>query len=204
MDHKNFDLNQFREQFNLLKGKLAQQEIVTESDIKSATKKSIGWIKRSGMLYLIVCVASIPFCTIALMHMGFSLPFTCATAVYTFAAALITFITHRAVCGSDKLVESSSLLEVSKAYALLRRRYMQTMAISIPALSGWCIWLYFDTVIKFPDNPVMASKVLTAIIVGLVVGGPIGIWRYIKTIRHADGILAHVKELQEHEAQENE
>lgn len=203
MDHKNHDLKEFREQFNLLKGKLSKQEIVTESDIKSATKKSIGWIKRSGMLYLIVCVASIPFCSIALMHMGFSIPFTCATAVYTFAAALITFITHRAVCGSDRWIESS-LLEVSEAYAKLRRRYMQTMAISIPALSGWCIWLYFDTVIKFPDNPEMASKVLEAIIVGLVVGAPIGIWRYIKTIRHADGILAHVKELQEHDAQANE
>ena len=203
MDHKNHDFKEFREQFNLLKSKLAKQEIVTESDIKSATKKSIGWIKRSGMLYLIVCVASIPFCSIALMHMGFSIPFTCATAVYTFAAALITFITHRAVCGSDRWIDSS-LLEVSEAYAKLRRRYMQTMAISIPALSGWCIWLYFDTVIKFPDNPEMASKVLTAIIAGLVVGGPIGIWRYIKTIRHADGILAHVKELQEHDAQENE
>ena len=203
MDHKNHDLKEFREQFNLLKGKLSKQEIVTESDIKSATKKSIGWIKRSGMLYLIVCVASIPFCSIALMHMGFSVPFTCATAVYTFAAALITFITHRAVCGSDRWIESS-LLEVSEAYAKLRRRYMQTMAISIPALSGWCIWLYFDTVIKFPDNPEMASKVLEAIIVGLVIGAPIGIWRYIKTIRHADGILAHVKELQEHDAQANE
>lgn len=203
MDHKNHDFKEFREQFNLLKGKLSQQEIVTESDIKSATKKSIGWIKRSGMLYLIVCVASIPFCSIALMHMGFSVPFTCATAVYTFAAALITFITHRAVCGSDRWIENS-LLEVSEAYAKLRRRYMQTMAISIPALSGWCIWLYFDTVIKFPDNPEMASKVLEAIIVGLVVGAPIGIWRYIKTIRHADGILAHVKELQEHDAQANE
>lgn len=203
MDHKNHDFKEFREQFNLLKGKLSQQEIVTESDIKSATKKSISWIKRSGMLYLIVCVASIPFCSIALMHMGFSVPFTCATAVYTFAAALITFITHRAVCGSDRWIESS-LLEVSEAYAKLRRRYMQTMAISIPALSGWCIWLYFDTVIKFPDNPEMASKVLEAIIVGLVVGAPIGIWRYIKTIRHADGILAHVKELQEHDAQANE
>ena len=203
MDHKNHDFKEFREQFNLLKGKLSKQEIVTESDIRSATKKSIGWIKRSGMLYLIVCVASIPFCSIALMHMGFSIPFTCATAVYTFAAALITFITHRAVCGSDRWIDSS-LLEVSEAYAKLRRRYMQTMAISIPALSGWCIWLYFDTVIKFPDNPVMASTVLTAIIAGLVVGGPIGIWRYIKTIRHADGILAHVKELQEHDAQENE
>ena len=203
MDHKNHDFKEFREQFNLLKGKLSQQEIVTESDIKSATKKSISWIKRSGMLYLIVCVASIPFCSIALMHMGFSVPFTCATAVYTFAAALITFITHRAVCGSDRWIESS-LLEVSEAYAKLRRRYMQTMAISIPALSGWCIWLYFDTVIKFPDNPEMASKVLEAIIIGLVVGAPIGIWRYIKTIRHADGILAHVKELQEHDAQANE
>lgn len=203
MDHKNHDFKEFREQFNLLKGKLSQQEIVTESDIKSATKKSISWIKRSGMLYLIVCVASIPFCSIALMHMGFSVPFTCATAVYTFAAALITFITHRAVCGSDRWIESS-LLEVSEAYAKLRRRYMQTMAISIPALSGWCIWLYFDTVIKFPNNPEMASKVLEAIIVGLVVGAPIGIWRYIKTIRHADGILAHVKELQEHDAQANE
>lgn len=203
MDHKNHDFKEFREQFNLLKGKLSQQEIVTESDIKSATKKSIGWIKRSGMLYLIVCVASIPFCSIALMHMGFSVPFTCATAVYTFAAALITFITHRAVCGSDRWIENS-LLEVSEAYAKLRRRYMQTMAISIPALSGWCIWLYFDTVIKFPNNPEMASKVLEAIIIGLVVGAPIGIWRYIKTIRHADGILAHVKELQEHEAQANE
>ncbi len=203
MDHKNHDLKEFREQFNLLKGKLSKQEIVTESDIKSATKKSISWIKRSGMLYLIVCVASIPFCSIALMHMGFSVPFTCATAVYTFAAALITFITHRAVCGSDRWIESS-LLEVSEAYAKLRRRYMQTMAISIPALSGWCIWLYFDTVIKFPDNPEMASKVLEAIIVGLVIGAPIGIWRYIKTIRHADGILAHVKELQEHDAQANE
>lgn len=203
MDHKNHDFKEFREQFNLLKGKLSQQEIVTESDIKSATKKSIGWIKRSGMLYLIVCVASIPFCSIALMHMGFSVPFTCATAVYTVAAALITFITHRAVCGSDRWIESS-LLEVSEAYAKLRRRYMQTMAISIPALSGWCIWLYFDTVIKFPDNPEMASKVLEAIIIGLVVGVPLGIWRYIKTIRHADGILAHVKELQEHEAQANE
>jgi hypothetical protein len=203
MDHKNHDFKEFREQFNLLKGKLSQQEIVTESDIKSATKKSIGWIKRSGMLYLIVCVASIPFCSIALMHMGFSVPFTCATAVYTFAAALITFITHRAVCGSDRWIENS-LLEVSEAYAKLRRRYMQTMAISIPALSGWCIWMYFDTVIKFPDNPEMASKVLEAIIIGLVVGVPLGIWRYIKTIRHADGILAHVKELQEHEAQANE
>lgn len=203
MDHKNYDLKEFREQFNLLKGKLSQQEIVTESDIKSATKKSIGWIKRSGMLYLIVCVASIPFCSIALMHMGFSIPFTCATAVYTFAAALITFITHRAVCGSDRWIESS-LLEVSEAYAKLRRRYLQTMAISIPALFGWCIWLYFDSVIKFPNNPEMASKVLEAIIVGLVVGAPIGIWRYIKTIRHADGILAHVKELQEHDAQANE
>lgn len=203
MDYKNHDFKEFREQFNLLKGKLSQQEIVTESDIKSATKKSISWIKRSGMLYLIVCVASIPFCSIALMHMGFSVPFTCATAVYTFAAALITFITHRAVCGSDRWIESS-LLEVSEAYAKLRRRYMQTMAISIPALSGWCIWLYFDTVIKFPDNPEMASKVLEAIIIGLVVGAPIGIWRYIKTIRHADGILAHVKELQEHNAQANE
>ena len=203
MDHKNHDLKEFREQFNLLKGKLSKQEIVTESDIKSATKKSISWIKRSGMLYLIVCVASIPFCSIALMHMGFSVPFTCATAVYTFAAALITFITHRAVCGSDRWIESS-LLEVSEAYAKLRRRYMQTMAISIPALSGWCIWLYFDTVIKFPNNPEMASKVLEAIIIGLVVGVPIGIWRYIKTIRHADGILAHVKELQEHDAQANE
>ena len=203
MDRKDHDFRVVREQFNLLKGKLSQQEIVTESDIKSATKKSIGWIKRSGMLYLIVCVASIPFCSIALMHMGFSVPFTCATAVYTFAAALITFITHRAVCGSDRWIENS-LLEVSEAYAKLRRRYMQTMAISIPALSGWCIWLYFDTVIKFPDNPEMASKVLVAIIIGLVVGVPLGIWRYIKTIRHADGILAHVKELQEHEAQANE
>lgn len=199
MDNKKQEFNEFkefREQISLLRSKLRTQEIVGDNDIMAATKKSMGWIQLSGMLYVALGVFAIPFCCIALQQRGFSLPFVWATGIYLALCVLVTVYMHRSVCGSKSYVETGNLVEVSSKYLKLRKNYVRTILVSIPAIIVWALWLYFDAKNSFSD-PAMIERVRYAIFVGGPIGVVIGLWRYFKTIKETDSILAHIRELQE-------
>lgn len=198
------ELEQMREQMQVLRNKLETQEIVNDKLVKNSIKSKMSWMKK--LIYFEFL--TIPF--VALMGYGLKEVFNLSWFCYAF---IVVFCVIDAVCDYRINVASLDLEKVEKhnlsdtLQKLVAMKQMRAkaffimMLLSIP-LFVWAsieMWQYISTITfrdDLPTNIVYAANYggLVGGIIGFFVGIYISIHIYRKMQTTNDELIAQIEE----------
>lgn len=192
--NENMELEQMREQLTLLREKLKQQEIVNENAIVKAIKSGVSSINRRGLVHTLIGLFAIPFCCWVFIEMNLSEAFVWGTGIMLTVCLLVIVYTHS---GLNLLnVSRSNLVQVGLRTLRLRKIYKLWYYIAVPMILIWGYFLYGELAHLITDVKQLRMLLLSALIGG-VIGGIIGVRMHNKTIRDADDVLEHIRELKD-------
>jgi len=143
MNNQNIELENMRQQMELLKQKLEQQEIVNDALIRQSVKKNASVINSTHRLFFIMDIICIPlsylfFCYVAHQPIWIWLYITCG---------LIYDAWHRRrICRliDGKHLYEQNLLEVRKKVLKVKKYERTFNIISYPAIALWLVLFFYN------------------------------------------------------------
>ncbi|MGN0213689.1 MAG: hypothetical protein ACI4AH_02640 [Muribaculaceae bacterium] len=184
-----FELQQLKEQFEILNHKLSQQQIINERIIRTSINKNVRKINRDGRAMVAIAVFGCIAIVVDHYLVKWSWPFTIVTLLFMLVAIFYDIKMRRGLNSANAL--SSDLIDMRLRALRLRKMQNRWLWFSIPFLVVWLTWLVFET-LQVNANPV---PLLVGCGVGLVVGGIVGVRQYLRTQRQASEIVADIENL---------
>lgn len=192
--NENMELEQMREQLALLREKLKQQEIVNENAVVKAIKMGVGSINRRGVVQVLIGMFSVPFCCYVFAGMGLTDDFVWGTGIMLTVCLCATVYAH---FGLNLLsISRDNLIQVGLRTLRLRKIYKIWYYFAIPMLLVWGYFLYCELAMLITDAEQFKAMLL-GLLLGGVIGGAIGVRMHFKTLREADDVLEHIRELKD-------
>lgn len=188
------ELNEMREQISLLRDKLRQQEIVSESAIMAVIRKGVKSLNRRGIAMILWGLFVLPFSCAIVSLIGMSAGFVILTAIVLIFSIFGTVYAHFGLGFTN--VASTNLVQVGLHTARLRKIYKLWNYYTIPVLLIWGYFLYRELTDLF-GNTDMLVGMLAGALIGGIIGGAIGLWIHFRTIHEADEVLEHINEFQQ-------
>lgn len=192
-NNQTFDeLEQIRADFQVLKNKFEQQEIVNDKLLRSTMSTKVGGLKRLQLLeYLsgIIVIAVSPWAFHFNPSIGASWWFIGATDLMMIFSMIMTVRYNRKVVRSN--TQDVNLREFCENVKELRQKWMDWLKIAIPMVIVWLSWLVTETWLH-ADNHKLALVAIAAMLVGGTVGGIIGNRNRRKIIRDCEEIIAQI------------
>lgn len=188
------ELAELREQLDLLREKLRQQELINERAVLLVTQKGINRLNRTGKHYTAFGIFAVIYCTFMFHRFGFSDGFVLFTGVFLLICVVATYWMHHELYYATD-VTRQNLVDMTRKVVRFRKLYSKWFYFSIPVLWVWCYLLYHDAY-RMLENP---EGFLIAGLVGGVIGGAIGLTKHFKTLNQANEVLRHLDELQQTE-----
>ena len=124
MEHKditNLEMEDMREQISALKQMLANEEIINDRILRSATSSRISTIQRKGILSIAIGILGAPYCAFVFYQLGLSWYFIGATIAMLIFCASCTAVMHNRV--KSNTASTGSLLECAKQIKKLKKEY---------------------------------------------------------------------------------
>ena len=191
-----FELNDMRQQMDMLKKKLEQQEIVNDRIIRQSMRKDVAYINRTYTWTSVLALMMIPYCYWAFVVLaGFSIAFWVATSLFMLAAVGYTYYNGKDMFDSHLMNEN--LVEVHKKVARAKKRDSQWLLISIPVLILWIAWFAYEIYLKGGSREVIGFAYGGT--VGGIIGLIIGLRIHFKTQRKYREIIEQIEEVTETE-----
>ena len=190
----NMELNEMREQISLLRDKLRQQEIVSESAIMAAVKKGVKTLNRRGVALTLFGLFAVPFCCGTWAMLGYSIGFVIGTAFMLIFSVFGTMYAHFGLGFTN--VARTNLVQIGLQTAHLRKIYKLWNYYTIPVILIWGYFLYREITNMYGGTAMLTIMLIGAVIGGLI-GGSIGLWIHFRTIHEADELLEHINEFQQ-------
>ena len=202
MEDKNImiELEQMREQMQMLREKLDKQEIVNDKLVKNSVKSKMSWIKRFVYIEFLL----LPF--IALVWYGIKEFFDLSWFNYAIMMVMCTidavwdYRINIASLNIDK-VESNSLTDTLQKLIEMKQMRTKSFFIMLPLLLLWLMWTgvemwqYIST-ITFKED--FLTGAAYGGLGGLIIGIPIGIYAAFRTYRKMqntnDELIAQIGE----------
>jgi len=191
MEENYRELEEMREQINVLKEKLANETIVNDKLLRESTKSKIFSIQKRGITMIALAVFAAPFCFWAFSKNNLSLAFCIATAVMVLFCAVMTALMHARV--NSNSATSGSLVDCVKQVKKLKKQYVDWYKIAIPMIIVWLAWLLTETFMNTPDKTIAVTLAISMLVGGFV-GGAIGFSIHRKVINDCDDIIASIEE----------
>ena len=192
--NENMELEQMREQLALLREKLKQQEIVNENAVVKEIKMGVGSINRRGVVQVLIGLFSVPFCCCVFAGMGLTDDFVWGTGIMLTVCLFATVYAH---FGLNLLsISRDNLIQVGLRTLRLRKIYKIWYYFAIPMLLVWGYFLYCELAMLITDAEQFKAMLL-GLCLGGVIGGAIGVRMHFKTLREADDVLEHIRELKD-------
>ena len=193
----NTELEEMREQLDVLKKKLEKQEIVNDrlvSKTKESLEKDMATVRKKYRIGYIGNFLSAPLVYyIVVYQLGLSVPFGIATAIW----ALVTFVFFSWRKGHLYDLHSDNLLEAQLKVATLKQYYSKWLKFDYLSLVFW--WAWFGWEIYRKSTMENAGDVPVRLYFGFVIGGLIGIlisiWKVVKTQRRYQRMLDQIEDL---------
>ncbi|MBR6129359.1 MAG: LapA family protein [Bacteroidaceae bacterium] len=193
----NTELEEMREQLDLLKKKLEKQEIVNDrliSKIKESLEKDMATVRRQYRMGHIVNFLSAPLIYyIVVYQLGLSVIFGIATAIWAF----VTFVFFFWRKGHLYNLHSDNLLEAQLKVTTLKQHHRKWLKFDYLSLAFWLAWLGWEIYRKCTMEN--AGDVPVRLYFGFVIGGLIGIliniWKVVKTQRRYQRMLDQIEDL---------
>ena len=193
----NTELEEMREQLDLLKKKLEKQEIISErliSKTKESLEKDMATVRRKYRMGHIVNFLSVPLIYyIVVYQLGLSVPFGIATAIWAF----VTFVFFFWRKGHLYNLHSDNLLEAQLKVTTLKQHHRKWLKFDYLSLAFWLAWLGWEiyrksTMENAGDVPV---RLYFGFVIGCLIGILINIWQVVKTQRRYQRMLDQIEDL---------
>lgn len=184
------ELEEMREQLDLLNKKLDKQQIFAEKSMIKYVKADLKKLNGSGVFYIVMGIFALIYCPVTFYFWNFSFEFVVGTALMLFVCLAYTLYLHNGLYSID--VAKGNLMELSQKVLRLRKGYANWLYVGFTMIIVWCYFLYREALVIY-ENP---EGFMVAAIIGGLLGGIIGLSRHFKVVRDADNLLEHIKEIQ--------
>lgn len=184
------ELEEMREQLDLLNKKLEKQQIFAEKSMIKYVKADLKKLNGSGVFYIVMGIFALIYCPVTFYFWNFSFEFVVGTALMLFVCLAYTLYLHNGLYSID--VAKGNLMELSQKVLRLRKGYANWLYVGFTMIIVWCYFLYREALVIY-ENP---EGFMVAAIIGGLLGGVIGLSRHFKVVRDADNLLEHIKEIQ--------
>lgn len=192
-----FDNTQFddmRQQLNLLKKKLEQQEIVNERVIRNSMKKTVSSINRRYFIIMAICLFMIPYGYWAFVQLsGFSVAFWIGTSILMLICLGATFYNSKDL--RDPGFLRNNLVDVRKKVARAKKFDNDWLFFGIPMVILWLGWFAWEVYKKGGSDEMMPFLIGGGF--GGVIGLIIGLRIHYKTQHNYQEIIDQIEELTE-------
>lgn len=184
------ELEELREQLDLLNKKLDKQQIFAEKSMIKYVKADLKKLNGSGVFFIVMGIFALIYCPVTFYFWNFSFEFVVGTALMLFVCLAYTLYLHNGLYSID--VAKGNLMELSQKVLRLRKGYANWLYVGFTMIIVWCYFLYREALVIY-ENP---EGFMVAAIIGGLLGGIIGLSRHFKVVRDADNLLEHIKEIQ--------
>lgn len=195
------ELEQMREQMQMLQNKLEKQEIINDQQICRIVKSKMSWIKK--FVYIQFCL--LPF--LALLWIGIKefsgLSWMCIS--FMLVMCIIDAIwDYRINVVSLKMEKAAENNLAETIHKLIEMKQMRTKSFCImfPLLILWLVWVGIELWLNKLTNGIEISHVFPGGFIGLIAGGITGLivsfHIYHKMQRTNDELISQIKEITEH------
>lgn len=184
------ELEELREQLDLLNKKLDKQQIFAEKSMIKYVKADLKKLNGSGVFYIVMGIFALIYCPVTFYFWNFSFEFVVGTALMLFVCLAYTLYLHNGLYSID--VAKGNLMELSQKVLRLRKGYANWLYVGFTMIIVWCYFLYREALVIY-ENP---EGFMVAAIIGGLLGGILGLSRHFKVVRDADNLLEHIKEIQ--------
>lgn len=184
------ELEELREQLDLLNKKLDKQQIFAEKSMIKYVKADLKKLNGSGVFFIVMGIFALIYCPVTFYFWNFSFEFVVGTALMLFVCLAYTLYLHNGLYSID--VAKGNLMELSQKVLRLRKGYANWLYVGFTMIIVWCYFLYREALVIY-ENP---EGFMVAAIIGGLLGGILGLSRHFKVVRDADNLLEHIKEIQ--------
>ena len=183
----NSQLDDIRQQMNILKKKLEQQEIVNDRVIRQSMQKTVSSINRRYFLIMALCLFMIPYGYWAFVQIsGLSLAFWIGTSILMLICGGATLYNGKDL--RDPGLMCNTLIEVRKKMARAKKFDSDWLFFGIPMIFLWFGWFVWE---------IDQKGLLIGGAIGGIIGIIIGMRIHYKTQRNYQEIIDQIEELSE-------
>ena len=188
------ELQQMKEQLAILTQKLDKETIVNERLMRQAMKDKASWLRRRFIIKGIANLILLPyFIWLAPGVLGLSVGFCIFVSLFIILALGCDYYINTRF-RPEKFVYGN-LLEARQDTLMLKKFYANWLKfIGIPFIVVFFTWFIYDIAQVIHGEELKGA--LGGMAIGTVIGSIVGIYRYRKTQRTADEILAQIEEMQ--------
>ena len=161
----NADIDIIRQQMDILRAKLENQEIVNERIMLSAMKRSMSWIKKYIMFEL--CLLPV----LAILWYGLKAYIGLSWFNYFFLLAMLVVDIY-----AD--YQRNNLIETMRKLMVMKRQRALQMAICMPLLVVWLLWTGVESwaMLSSAADDSFKYGFIQGGLLGGVIGGVVGIY----------------------------
>lgn len=186
------NLEQMRRQISLLKGRLAQHEIVSDESIERTIGRYIKEYNRTRRQNLIMMTAVIVSTPLCLYNLRIPVWFIFLTISYFFVAICYELLSHDRI--DETSFSDSDMVSISAKAAKMIRRNGQWLLFGIPMSAVW-LALFGREIIRVNGGVENSAFLLAGAVTGGIIGGIIGLKRYRRSRDNARAIIDEVNRI---------
>lgn len=185
--HANFELEEMRQQIQLLKDKLDKESLVNEKMItRSVMDKLAGINRKNRILYALTPLALI-YCNLFFTRLDYSWMFCVVTSLFLIVACLYHFFSHKGV--DIKEISTGNLMDVSKALIRMNRLGIRWLCLALPFALLWLAWFVIES---YPKE--YGESICTGCLVGFAAGAVFGLKHLKDERRKAKEAIREIEE----------
>ena len=182
------DFEEMRQQMNILKEKLQQQEIVNEKVFRRSTRKSLKGISRRYTFVSILCILMVPYSYWAFVKLtGMSIWLWLATCVLMLIAFVYTQYTGRFI--SSRVFEKD-LVQARAKVAKAKKLDHDWLKIGIPLIVLWLAYFGYE-MYKVTDGEDSIYIVVMCVVCALL-GGAVGLKVHFKNQDNYEQVIEEI------------
>lgn len=186
---KNWELDEMKQQMDLLKSKLDHQKIINDQLVRRTMSEKAGKLRNDLFVIGGVALLGIPYCYWIFSMIGFSLSYRIITSLFLLITIGYMLYQQQFIQPRDLL--EKNLLEVSRKLLRLKQSKANWLKFSIPFLCFWFAWFVIES-LRFVESDAR-MPLLTGGIIGGVCGLIGGIIHNRNTKRRINEILEQIK-----------
>lgn len=182
-----FELEEMKQQIQLLKDKLAKETIISEKMIRQSTREKLDYIKRKHRFMCILVPFALIYCNVAFIKLDYSWMFCTVTSLFLIAAGIYQLYSHKGV--NVESISTGNLIDISKSLIRMNHLGLQWLYFGLPFAGLWMAWFIIESYPKESGEFICIGGG-----VGFVIGSILGLLHLRNVRRKAKDAIRDIEE----------